>query len=168
MAYSKLPKVCIDYGLGFDDFNQACDNADAMFDLYDVRHGTGEPNNLNNPSDDNPWLRFGKHDDPLVARTLTRVQVDTSTTVPQATIAVQGVGITAVERLATGQFSVRFVGGVGFWRSLVQVEASSSATRGVTCYEGGGALFLTTWELSGGTFSAADMDFCVFVWGSGA
>jgi hypothetical protein len=165
MSYAKIPKICPDYGLGFNDFNQACDNADALVELYDVRHGLeSTPAGV----DRNPWLRFGKHDDAAICRTLTRIQFTTTGGFTSFAPAVSGEGIVATQRLGDGYFQVDLQQGVGVFSIFVQVEATGAETRHITTYRYGSTAYLTLWTLSGGTFIAGDFDFSVFIWGSGA
>ena len=165
MSYAKIPKVCRDYGLGFQDFNQACDNVDATVALYDVRHGVGsQPSG----STQNPWAQFGKHDDPRICRTLLRIQNTTIGSIVSSSTVVAGTGIASAQRVGAGQWQIDLRSGVGTFAPVVQVEDSGTEVFHFTVYSFDMSLLITFWQLSGGVFVAADVDFSVFVWGSGA
>lgn len=164
MSYVKLPQVCEDYGLGYQDVNQAADNCEALLALYDAKHGALEP--PTGGTDPSPWTRVGKHDDFYVARTCLRVSMTQAGSVVTLTVEATGRGVLGVSRIGTGQYVIDLVGGVGLWRGFVQVEDFGVTTHHTT-YQYQNQLYLTVWELSGTAFVAADFDFQVWVWGTG-
>lgn len=171
MTYSKLPKICQDYPLGFQDVNQAIDNNAAIRDLYDVRHGvlTSAPGA---GSSRNPWTLAGRHDDVHVQRTVALVTVSTSYGIASGSLTVSGGAITAIARAGTGQWTLA-ISGLATWWAIGQPHDTAASSRKVTCYRiqptsGQHLLDVTTYALDAGSFAATDYDFSLAIWGTTA
>lgn len=163
MSYVKLPQVCEDYGLGYQDVNQAADNCEALFALYDANHGTEEPPPGYDP---NPWHHAGKHDHITIARTCLRVSMTQVGSVVTVAVEASGRGVLGVTRIGAGQYVIDLAAAVGEWRGFVQVEEFGVTTHHTT-YQYLQQLYITVWELTGTAFVAADFNFQVWVWGNG-
>lgn len=169
MAYSKLPKLCQDYPLGFQDINQAIDNNAALRDLYDVRHGILEPG-PGSAGGRPPWTLAGRHDDAHVQRTVAHVTVSTQGAFVSGSLTVSGSAITAISRGGTGQW-VLSVSNLSAWWAAGQPHDTAASQRKVTCYRvlptsGQHLLYVTTYALDSGAFAATDYDFSVALWGT--
>ena len=108
MSYVKLFNVCSDFALGIQTLNQAIDNNKALLDQFDLRHRVDRGSSVFPP---------GKHDDPLIARSVADYYVSTSN------------GVTTAAPFFAGQFisaaPVRI--GVGQWRIYLYTRTIVSA-----------------------------------------
>lgn len=169
MSYLKLFKVTQDFGLGKQTVNQAFDNNQAQFDLYDTKHATGV-SGLNTGGFSNPFRALGRHDDPLIARTTARIIVDSSTFFPTARAVVNGPMLPLLSPLYLGQGQWRFnVYTPQLFAAVAQAEADSALDRKAMCFvsyppNAGPTLAVATWEISGGAWAPADFDFSITMW----
>lgn len=170
MAYSKLPRVPVNYGLGFQTINTAAGNTHSLYDLYVVKHGRKSTGRV--------WEVFGHHNDPTVPRAVCRTAgptsgIDGSTpfNLPTASIATP-VGSIYPRRLSSGQYEIQ-IGGLGRFRSHCTVESGSGTpvrliqTRFSPASATITLISVSTLELNSGTtkFEFFDCNFHLVVYG---
>lgn len=169
MSYSKLFTVCQDFPLGLQSANQAFDNNQALYDLYDAKHSFGIEGR-NTGGFQNPFRALGRHDDPLIARTTARFLVDTSTATPTARAVVSGpmLNLSTPVYLGTGKWRF-FVYTPQLFGAIAQSEATSAVDRKATCLiefnpAVGPAVSVATWGVSGGAWAGTNFDFSITLW----
>ena len=102
MSYVKLFKKVQDHAVGIQSLNQAIDNNAALLAQFDAKHS------VSFSSSSSVFRRPGRHDDPLVARTVARFSVDTSRAVPTLDPIVSGpvFGGLCFMRMQAGQWRI--------------------------------------------------------------
>lgn len=201
MAYSKLQKVIQDFALGYQTVNQASDNIDAVRTDYFVKHGSqtipslGDPTkpSINFGSGPNggltsqpqagsqPWLKYGRHNDPLNPRGVVYINVflitlgSTSTSLPSLNLTVSSDWIGVPTRLSQGQyfFPLFGMGQYGFGHPQPYAASSATAARiaqaryfapGDPTYATG--LYVSLYELDAGAWTPTDYSFSIPIWGA--
>jgi hypothetical protein len=168
MSYVKLFTTVSDHAVGIQSVNQAVDNAQALYDQFDLRHAA-EAGALGGGD---VFLQVGKHDDIRVSRTVIDFKLDAAASPMR------------LMQLLTG----RIIGGTivrqsaGVWKipvtsdSMLGVVGTAKATaagyRHVGCTvsrEGGGPSFpdrtyitARTWNILTG--APEDFDFSLVIW----
>lgn len=169
MSYLKLFKTTQDHAVGTQSVNQASDNNDAMKALYDAKHALGV-DGYNTGGASNPLRSVGRHDDPLIARTVARFVVDVSPATPVAFTIVSGpiLRFFTSSRIGAGQWRIN-VPTPQLFGAVALVEAAATADRKATCLiefnpVTGPCVVVSTWEDSGGVWSTTDLDFSLVLW----
>jgi hypothetical protein len=167
MAYSKLPKICQDYGWGFRSFNQLRDNIDQVRADFDVGHtvpgagkGLAVPASLSAIA---TWVFPGVHDDLAIPRAVLLAGVSSGEAYEDSGTDNFFSGFT---RTGTGIYVLesRFLGSAS--HCLIQALATTTGQVRLPVARIGGygpftvqAILVTLTELSGGDFIAADYAF---------
>lgn len=168
MSYVKLFTTVSDHAIGIQSVNQAVDNAQSLYDQFDLRHAA-ETGALGGGD---VFLQVGKHDDIRVSRTVIDFKLDAAASPMRLMQLLSGriVG-GAIERLSVGVWKIpvatsNIVGVVG------TAKATSSGYRHVGCTmssEGGGPSFpartyitARTWSILTG--APEDFDFSLVIW----
>lgn len=92
MAYSKLPKVIQDFGLGFQSVNQAQENAETLHDALASKHEDRENTfEINVVSFGGRLISgsrapFGRHEDPLIPRGIAVLKLQTYSHTPSYSV----------------------------------------------------------------------------------
>lgn len=163
MSYVKLFKVVQDTAVGIQSVNQAIDNNAALLSLLDSKHS------VDFAATASMFRRPGRHDDPLIARSVVRCTVDTSRAVPVLVPIVSGpiFGSFVFTRLAAGQWRIALAT-PQLWFAVALCESTASIDRKATVYRSyassvGPVCIVSTWEKST-SWALADLDFSLVVW----
>lgn len=146
MSYVKLFTVCSDFALGFQTLNQGLDNNRAIYDQFDVGHSVGRvawgsPDAI---------LGKGRHDDPLVARTVVDVEIDSNGDPFGLLTGPLMVGVT---HLAAGTWRVQIGTGRIFYAFATIKGATAGVARQASAHVAIGAspyVDVSTWNCSAG------------------
>jgi len=170
MAYSKLPKVIQDTGLGYQSINQANDNNAQLREAYAEGHGPFAGGGVSSI-----WSKPGQHDNLLICRTVIRIYQATYVITPEPMVLAAGPGMPAVGGWILGgggRYSISVAldnlkaiitaeqpdsSAVRIPRWNYTVPATGVQTRGLDIW---------LWEESAGEFSLAAYDFEVLLWGT--
>ena len=182
MAYSKVPKACRDYAVGWETINQLRDNLDSVKDVYATQHGTtefftgtGSIVGFGQNAQRSPGFGIGEHDTVLVPRTVLNVRAQTIAgggNSPQVLVHTDhgGLWISSVVRLAEGVYVLGYYGRSTTAYAEAQPHASTTAMRLATArvllnYSATDfvVVYLQLYELVAGTFEFADYDCSVAV-----
>lgn len=159
MAYARQPLPVSDFAAGIAYVNQLRDNQQALVDLYDAKHVIDAGSR---------YGRIGQHDDPLVARSAQRWDVD-PTTMSADTGWVDGPFQTALWRTGVGQWYLVMPFGVTVGATGL-APVTGADLRVVLCSTNfysttqwtGWQVAITTWNVS--TAALEDFPFAVQLW----
>lgn len=170
MAYSKLPKVIQDYSLGKETINQANANNDQLREAYASKHGP-----FSGAGASSVWAKPGQHNDPLVVRTVLRVQYQSYGFAAYPFVIASGPGLPSVgAELLGGSGRLTLSVGLNNLKAMITAEQTSNTpvriprwnyTTPTTAAPVRG-LNIWLWQLTAGEFSLADYDFEVLLWGT--
>lgn len=171
MSYLKLFKTTQDHAVGTQSVNQASDNNDAMKSLYDAKHALGV-DGYNTGGFSNPFRAVGRHDDPVIARTVARFSIDASSGLPFTIISGPMLSFSTPLRIRAGQWRI-YVYTPQLFGAVALAEASATTDRKATCLvefnpATGPAVVVTTWEITTGTFAPGNYDFSLVLWADSA
>jgi hypothetical protein len=167
MAYEKGFKVTQDFALGIQSVNRAIENNEVLFSSWTSKHSNG----IDGVSQPGLGFQFGRHNDILVARSVTHYTVETDTgggLYLQFDPDVRGALTSTYQPVALG---------TGQWRIYVQspnifgavaTPAATSAAYKATCRavsSPGGASYVdvSVWNVPSAAL-AADVGFTLVVW----
>lgn len=165
MAYSKLFLTTQDHAIGFQSMNQAIDNNAALKDLYEAKHSLGVGGNSPYGF---PLRSVGRHDDIVIARSVSRYGVDTSLAVPALTVLQPGSMPSFAQRMGTGQWRI-FVSTPQLFGAVALMESSASIDRKASVYPAydpatGPQVIVTTRS----AWAEADLPFSLIIWAQAA
>lgn len=161
-SYVKLHLVVADFAVGYQSVNQAIDNNQALYDQLNAGHSTG----IRGGAYGDPFLQPGQHDDPLVARTVLQVGVNTAVTPPTASAVTTGPMLYGQPiRMDTGYWRIKvttpqLVGAVATCRATGTVDRY--ATCRVVMDASGPYVDVSTWNIAAA--AKVDCDFDVVLW----
>ena len=166
MAYEKPFLSVSDHAVGLQCVNRALENNRALFeDQFDPGHSAG----LGGTAQSDPFFSPGRHDDPLVARTVANFSV--STVVDEALAIVTGPFLFgAPEKLDIGQWLIDINAAVVTKCYAVPLKATNGNPHAATCRIGTGdggssAVYVSTWDIIAG--APADIDFALVIFSEG-
>lgn len=167
MSYLKLPKTTQDHAVGFQSVNQAIDNNAALLAAFDLRHSIGVGGNSPYGA---PTRAVGRHDDILIARTVVDFAVDTSRADPALQVITGGSLLVGgfVDRIAAGEW-ILHLATAQLFAAVALMKSTASVDRKATCYRTsspstGPAIYITTWDRSGGSWAPDDLPFSLVLW----
>lgn len=168
MSYLKLPKTTSDHAVGLQSLNQAIDNNEALLTAFDAKHSIGVGGNSPYGA---PTRAIGRHDDPLIARTVADFYVDTSVQTPVLTMRVGGPVFGALRylRIATGQWRI-YIATAQLFGAVALTKASATVDYKANCYISydpttGPAVTVSTWDINSGAVpSLEDLNFSLVIW----
>jgi len=171
MAYNKPFTVCQNFPVGIQSVNRLIDNNQALYDLWTVKHGTRDDGSRDATLLDYA-TRFGRHNDILVARSVSHFTVETYA---DGTKYLQeqttGRMTRATERLGTGHWRIYLsvydvFGGVatGYATSVVdrKVMVRTAISIGSPPLSLPGYVDVSTWNVA--TPARLDFDFSLEFW----
>lgn len=167
MAYEKGFKVTQDFALGIQSVNRGIANNEALRDLWTTRHSEG----INGISAPGLAFQFGRHDDILVARSVTHFTVATDSGGTKYLIfdAEMRGALTSTyqpQRLGTGHWRIYVQSPNIFQAVATPYEASSTGYKAncriVTAANGLPYVDVSTFNIN--TATRADIDFSLVVW----
>ncbi|MBL8911648.1 MAG: hypothetical protein JNM17_13225 [Archangium sp.] len=161
-AYTKLFTTVSDHAIGKQSVNVAIDNNQALYDQLDLNHSMG----LRGGDANDPFLQFGQHDDPLIARTVLSFAV---TTAPLLLTLLGGpMLVGSPVRIGTGTWMLRIATPTIFFAVATPRAASALdyfANARLVFDPAGPGVMVTTWNAGAGVL--LDMDFDVAIWAEG-
>jgi len=164
VSYVKLPKTTQDHAVGYQSVNQARDNDAALFAQFDAKHS------VDFAAAGSVFRATGRHDDPLIARSVLRCSVETARAVPTLAPIVSGpvFGRLAFTRLQQGQWRI-YIATPQLFFAVALCESTAAVDRKATAYRTydpstGPAVIVTTWERVAGTWTPTDLAFSLVVW----
>lgn len=182
MAYSKLPLVIQDYGLGLQTINQHNANLEALRLAYEAEHGYLEsPALIDRTAPAGTVVgahTFGRHDTPLIPRSVVRISSSTpALSVPQVQVVWGGAFITnasAVTNSSGTRYFLTVSGLSEFWAEAIAEQDDNTVTRVLQCVTSLPAVpspsnmpgvYVNALELSAGAFDLAAFSFVLALYG---
>lgn len=182
MAYSKLPLVIQDYGLGLQTINQQNANIEALRAAYEVEHGHLEtPGLIDRTAPAGTVLGahgFGRHDNPRIARSVVRISSSTpSLGVPTIQLLWGGAFVTNIASVSntTGtRFFLTIAGLSEFYGEALPEQDDNTVTRFVQCVSSfptvptpsnPPGIFVNAFQLGGGAFDFSQFSFVLAIHG---
>jgi hypothetical protein len=171
MSITRRPTVCQDFPVGIREVQASIDNNDGLLQSWGSKHAIDRLDF----SQTNRLLTVGRHNDVLIARSVTDFYVDTSSGTPVLSASLAGPAIGDVIRLGTGSWSIGIIGmGQVFAAASLKVPdvtVGSAVLSTVMAYVYQTAslaqrIAVTTWRSSGYYFDRTDLDFSLAVWGT--
>jgi hypothetical protein len=165
MAYEKPFLSVSNHAVGLQCVNRALENNRALYsDQFDPNHSPG----LGGGSVGDPFLAPGRHDDPLIARTVADFAYDA--TYGYVITLVSGPMIfSGAQRLAAGRYEVRVTTPRLFYAFAAIKGPSTGNPRTATCLvtstNNGPKVTVSTWNVAGGVI--ADCDFSLVLFAEG-
>jgi hypothetical protein len=167
VSYLKLFKTTQDHAVGVQSINQSSDNNDAMRDLYDAKHSLGL-DGYNTGGFNNPFRAVGRHDDPLVARTVARFRIDSTAAVPVASTIISGpmLALSTPLRMGAGQWRI-FVVTPQLFGAVALIEGAPAVDLKATCFvefnpATGPCVVVSTWNVA--SAARVDYNFSLILW----
>lgn len=166
MSYLKLFKSCSDFAVGIQTAQQALDNNEALLAQFDANHSTG----VSGAAFGDPFLGAGRHDDPLIARSVADFYIDATLATPAAFALISGPMIFETPIwLQTGQWKIHITTPQLFSAIATIKGATTGSPRQATCFiamaTNGPYVTVSTWDTNAGTL--ADYDFSLVLWAEG-
>lgn len=182
MAYSKLPLVVQDYGLGLQTINQHNANLEALRLAYEAEHGYLEsPGLIDRTAPAGTVVgahTFGRHDTYLIPRSVVRISSSTpALSVAQVQVVWGGAFITNASVVANASGARYFLTVAGlseFWAAAVAEQDDNTVTRfaqavtsipTVPSPSNVPGIFVNALELGGGAFDFAAFSFVLAIYG---
>lgn len=163
--------MCQDFPVGIREVQASIDNNAGLLQAWGTQHAIDRLD-LNQT---NRLLTVGRHNDVLVARTVTDFYVDASGATPTLTSLVSGPAVGDVIRLGTGQWSIGVVGMGQVFAAVsvkvpdVTIGSAVLSTAMAYVYQTAALdqrIIVTTWRSAGLYFSQQDIDFALAIWGT--
>lgn len=180
MSYSKIPLVCQDYALTYQDVNKAQTNLDTAHDALTAQHGSGFAQTFRGVTQPlTPMDVAGRHNWPGICRAVAAVSpYGSSVAISLSTVQPSNYVIRSVTRLAAGAWLVEVNYLAVFYAHAVvgaldgngnDITARANFARCLSNFASGNVpicVLVETRYLSSGTFVLGDMDFTLHIDGT--
>jgi len=171
VSITRRPTVCQDFPVGIREVQASIDNNAGLLQAWGTQHAIDRLD----VNQTNRLLAVGRHNDVLVARTVTDFFVSSSGGTPSLVASLSGPAIGDIVRLGVGQWSIGILGmGQVFAAASVKtpdITVSSAQLSTIMAYvyqpdSGRQRVIVTTWRSAGFYFAQQDLDFSLAIWGT--